>query len=118
MTTDFTQAESKLTLWLDEEFSVPNFKLDEVINGRMTPSPTHLLKLTICNEQPDSLLNQALYQAINDKTTVPLRLTSNDDGSDIRDLNVVVNQPESPNVYRLSVIGPSNRQVVQGVPQR
>lgn len=117
MTTDYTQADSELTLSFPESLCVPNFKLDEFIYGR-TPSRTHYLTLTIHNELPNSQLNQALQKAISGKSHVQITASRSDGRTCNENVVVKESEPKQPNVYRLSVIGPSNRQAVQGVPKR
>ncbi|MGL5524702.1 MAG: hypothetical protein ACRDCY_12995 [Aeromonas veronii] len=118
MTTDYTQADSELTLFFPEALGITDFKLDEVIHGRMTSSRTHYLTLIIRNEQPNSQLNQALQKAISGKNHVQITVARSDGRTCNENVVVKESEPKQPNVYRLSVIGPSNRQVVQGVPQR
>ncbi|HEH9427676.1 TPA: hypothetical protein SIA32_002923 [Aeromonas sobria] len=114
MTTDYTQADSELTLSFPEALSIPDFKLDEVISG-MTPSQTHYLTLTICNEQPNSQLNQALQKAISGKNHVQITVTRSDGRTCNENVVVKESEPKQPNVYRLNVIGPSNHTQVLGL---
>ena len=118
MTTDYTQTDSELALSFPEALSITDFKLDEVIRGRMTSSRTHYLTLMIRNEQPNSLLNQALQKAISGKNHVQITAIRSDGRTCNECVVVKESEPKQPNVYHLSVIGPSNRSAVQGVPQR
>ncbi|MGY4025888.1 hypothetical protein ACW5WQ_07975 [Aeromonas rivuli] len=109
MTTNYTERDSKLTFLLPEAFDVSRFGLVEyrsttVINRTRYPDHTHVFTFTQLDAQPGSRFNQALHNAIRDKTIVQLRVTRN--GSVIRDLNVVVSESatEEPNDYRLSVV--------------
>lgn len=113
MTTDYTQADSELTLSFPEALSITEFKLDE-----MTSSRIHYLTLMIRNEQPNSQLNQALQKAISGKNHVQISAIRSDGRTCNECVVVKESEPKQPNVYHLHVIGPSNRPVIQGVPQR
>ncbi|WP_270796981.1 hypothetical protein, partial [Aeromonas sp. QDB11] len=73
----------------------------------------HFFTLTLKNEQPNSRLNQALARHIDSKIHSLVIMTRNDGVT--RRENVVVSKSatKEPNDYRLSIIGPSNRQTVQ-----
>lgn len=101
----------RLTFLFPEALEVNRFELVERHADRV-----HVFTFTLLDEQPNSELNQALCKAISSKAHVLITVARN--GGVTRSENVVVNQPESPNVYRLSVIGSINKSVVQGVPQR
>ena len=118
MTTDYTQADSELTLFFPEALSITDFKLDEVSHGGMTSSRTHYLTLIIRNEQPNSQLNQALQKAISGKNHVQITVTRSDGRTCNENVVVKESEPKQPNVYRLNVIGPSNHTQVLGHPPR
>ena len=108
MTADYTHQDSKLIFFFPETHEVNRFKMVEYRTDH-----THFFTFTLKNEQPNSRLNQALARHIDSKIHSLVIMTRNDGVT--RRENVVVSKSatKEPNDYRLSIIGPSNRQTVQ-----
>lgn len=113
MTTDYTDQDSKLTFLFPESLGVNRFKLVE-----QRADHVHFFTFTLLDERPGSRLNQALCEAISGKTHARMTVIRNDGLTCSESVIVKESKPKQPNVYHLSVIGPSNRSAVQRVPQR
>ncbi|MBW3810550.1 hypothetical protein GOY18_22595 [Aeromonas hydrophila] len=113
MTTDYTHQDSKLTFLFPESLRVNRFKLVE-----QRADHAHFFTFALLDEQPGSLLNQALCDAISGKTHARMTVTRNDGVTCSESVIVRESKLKQPNVYHLSVIGPSNRSTVKRVPQR
>lgn len=108
MTADYTHQDSNLMFFFPEAHEVNRFKMVEY-----RADHAHFFTLTLKNEQPNSRLNQALARHIDSKIHSLVIMTRNDGVT--RRENVVVSKSatKEPNDYRLSIIGPNNRQTVQ-----
>lgn len=111
MTTDYTQADSKLMFSFPETLEANRFKLVEYRTDH-----AHVFNFTLLDEQPNSELNQTLCKAISSKAHVLVTVARND--GETRSENVVVRESatKEPNDYCLSVIGTSDRSAVQSKP--